>query len=105
MIMVIKIDDLQEIATILFSKLKEDIGAEINISKDYYWNISDDEMYDPYKEPQNLTIGQLSDDLTELRRLLIEEDAILYDVKRFAEILKAISFGQCIRFGVDDISR
>ena len=89
--MIIRIDDLQEMATILFSKLKENIGIEINTSKDYYWNIPDDEIYNPYQEPQNLTIGQLSDDLTELKRLLEKEEAILYDFKRLAEILRVVS--------------
>ncbi|HBC30007.1 MAG: hypothetical protein WC142_04010 [Bacteroidales bacterium] len=89
--MIIRVDDLQKIADTLFSKLKKNVGLEIDISKDYYWNISDDELYNPYQEPKTLTIGQLSDDITELQRLLEKDETISYDIKRFAEVLKAIS--------------
>ncbi|MDR0368186.1 MAG: hypothetical protein LBH82_03480 [Bacteroidales bacterium] len=89
--MIIKIDNLQEIAIQLLSKLKEKVGSDMEISKDYYWCISDDELYNPYQEPENLTVGQLSDDIIELERLLKKDEAISYDIKRLSEILKAVS--------------
>lgn len=41
------------------------------ISNDYYWEISPDEIYDPYKEPENFTLGQLSDDMQEYAGFII----------------------------------
>jgi len=55
----------------LLTKLKENIGDEIMISNDYYWEISPDEIYDPYKEPENFTLGQLSDDMQEYAGFII----------------------------------
>jgi hypothetical protein len=89
--MKIKIDEIQKITFLLFSKLKENKGDEIEIANDYYWDISNDELYNPYEEPKNITLGQLSDDIKEIQRLANPDDAIIYDLKRLAVILKAIS--------------
>jgi len=89
--MKIKISEIDSALTLLLKKLKENIGDEITISNDYYWEISPDEIYDPYKEPENFTLGQLSDDMQEIRRLQNSKDVIAYDLNRVSRILKAIS--------------
>ena len=89
--MKINIDELQKVTIFLLSKLKENSGEEIEISNDYYWSILDDELYNPYEKPTDLTLGQLSDDLEEIKRLINSDDAIMYDLKRLAVIFKAIS--------------
>lgn len=35
---------------------------EIEISQDFYWDISAERRYDPYEQPSEMTIGQLSED-------------------------------------------
>ena len=45
---------------------------------------------DPYEEPKIISLGQLSDDLEEIQRLNKSDDAIAYDLKRLASILKAL---------------
>lgn len=89
--MKVNIDDIQKITYLLLSKLKESRGNVIEINNDYYWDISNDEIYNPYVEPKNLTLGQLSDELKEIQRLIKSDDAIVYDFKRVAEILKVLS--------------
>jgi hypothetical protein len=89
--MKVNIDEIQKIISLLLSKLKESKGNEIEISNDYYWDISQDELYSPYEEPKNVTLGQLSDDLEEVQRLIKSDDAIMYDLKRLSNILKVLS--------------
>ncbi|TDQ81704.1 hypothetical protein [Sphingobacterium yanglingense] len=89
--MKISISEIQKITSDLLSKLKENKGDEIQITNDYYWDISDEEVYNPYEEPRSITLGQLSDDLREIERLINSDDAIMYDLRRIAIILKAIS--------------
>ena len=89
--MKVNIDEIQKITSLLLSKLKESKGSEIEISNDYYWDISQDELYSPYEEPKNITLGQLSDDLEEVQRLAKSDDAIMYDLKRLSNILKVLS--------------
>jgi hypothetical protein len=89
--MKVNIDEIQKITFLLLSKLKESKGNEIEISSDYYWDISQDELYSPHKEPKNITLGQLSDDLEEVQRLSKSDDGIIYDLKRLSNILKVLS--------------
>jgi len=89
--MKINIDEIQKITSLLLSKLKESKGNEIEIGNDFYWDISDYELYNPYEEPKNITLGQLSDDLEEIQRLIKSDDAIMYDLKRLSGILKVLS--------------
>lgn len=87
-----KIDDLKEIINILLLRVKENIGDEISFSNDYYWDIANNQLYDPYNMPTDITLGSLYDDISEVDRLLLSsDDAIVYDLKRIAEILKALS--------------
>ncbi len=90
--MKVNIEELQNVVILLLSKLKETQGDEIEIKNDYDWDFSDEEIYDPYKDPKTFTIGQLSDDLLEIHRISrSSDDALPYDLKRVANILTTIS--------------
>lgn len=89
--MKVRINEIQEITSLLLLKLKEKMGNEIEINNDYYWDISDNELYNPYEEPKNITLGQLSDDLDEIKRLLTSNDSVPYDLKRISNILKTLT--------------
>lgn len=97
--MKVNIDELQQITSYLLSRLKEQKGNVIELENDFYWDISSEELYKPYDDPQNILLGQLSDDLTEVNRLSKSKDvAIPYDLKRIAEILKALSIENSVAF-------
>lgn len=88
----IKVDELEQIFKSLTDRLRLTTGGEIELSVDYYWHIPSDQIYNPYEDPKNLDMGQLWDDLAELRRILREEDdAIFYDFERLGNILIAVS--------------
>ncbi len=93
--MKIKVKDLMEIINILSESLKELPDSEIDLDvNDYFWEILENELYDPLKtpDPENFGLGQISDDWTELRRLKDNKDIpITYDLKRLGNILKCIS--------------
>ena len=90
--MKVNLDEISKLVMILISNLKESKGTEIEINNDYYWDISSDQLYNPYDNPTNMSLGQLSDDLNEISRLFkSKEEAIPYDLKRIAEILKTLS--------------
>jgi len=88
----LNLDDLQGVISLLLSNIKDEKGVEIELKNDFYWDISAKELYNPYEEPKDITLGQLSDDIQEVKKLSQSgENAIPYDLKRVAEILKAIS--------------
>jgi len=41
----------------------------INVPHDYYWSIPKQSKYNPYAQPSDLSLGQLSDDVYELRQI------------------------------------
>jgi len=89
--MKIKIDEIQKIIMLVLSNLREAKGNEIELENDFYWDILSDELYNPYEDPKDISLGQLSWDLEEIKRLLKSPEEVMpYDLKRIAEILKAI---------------
>lgn len=96
--MKVKIDNLEKIISLLLKKLKNSKGNEIELDNDLYWAISSEELYNPYEEPKNMTLGQLEDEVNEIMRLMDTDDAIIYDLKRVANILTALSIENPIAF-------
>lgn len=89
--MKVNIFEIEKVISILLEKLRRTKGNEIELKNDFYWDIATDELYNPYKEPKNITLGQLSDDLEELKRLNSTDGEISYDLKRVSSILTALS--------------
>ena len=92
-IMKINIDELEDCLSQLLSKLKESKGLNIELTNDFYWDIHSDELYNPYVQPKELSLGQLSDDWQEIKRLVgnNSSNSIPYDIIRITNILKALS--------------
>ena len=86
--------EVLHVLTLLSKKINENFGDEITLSsQDYYWQMTLDEMYDIQQEPKELMIGQISDDWSELKRLLANgDDAISYDLVSLGELLKLLKY-------------
>jgi len=89
--MEINLDDIRTIFEKLIKHL-EKIGVNtVSIPVDYYWNIPNDVVYDPYNEPTKFDMGQLSDDWRELQKLLDDDrEPVGYHLVWLAAVLKAI---------------
>ncbi len=90
--MQIDIDELERITIFLLDKFKKVEGSKIEIKGDYYWDIASEEIYNPYAEPQNISLGQLDDDWKVLKQLLKSEDSVPYDLKRIGAIFTALAY-------------
>lgn len=44
--------------------------THVDLDKDYYWSIDDEELYEVSRQPQNLGLGQLYDDWEFLEGML-----------------------------------
>lgn len=85
--------ELAEITQHLLRRLEQDGVGQIELSVDYYWDISKEELYQPYDAPEKLTIGQVSDDLNELRRVMRGERAVIpYHLVWLASVLRAVGY-------------
>ncbi len=61
--------ELREATLALLKHLDETGQSEFEIDEDYYWSVPQEDLYDPYKTPSDLTLGQLSHDWDEVRSL------------------------------------
>jgi hypothetical protein len=63
----------------------------VELPSDYYWDIPEGEKYNPYQKPSDLTLGQLTDDWSELNKVLEgSAEPISYHFVWLAAILRAI---------------
>ncbi|MBK8655193.1 MAG: hypothetical protein IPN20_15100 [Haliscomenobacter sp.] len=87
--------DINEIETALMKVLEElrsQKGDLIDMAPaDYYWSIDKDELYNPYAIPEHFTLGQLTDDLQELKKLAQGDvEPVALDLVKVRAVLAAI---------------
>ncbi len=92
--MIINVRELEQVVATLMAQLKERAGETIEIEKeDYYWAINQDEKYNPYKKPDDLTIGQLSEDWDNMSDILKNErEPISYDFVKLSSLMQFIGY-------------
>ena len=90
--MEIALSELLRLGEKLFAHLEEKGYVKIEVSSDYYWEIPEESRYDSLNEPQKFVVGQLSDDWSELQKILrSEREPLGYALVWYSAILKAIS--------------
>ena len=59
---VIKISILEKAVASILSSLKEQSIESVELPVDYFWSIPPDKKFDVYTQPNDFTIGQISED-------------------------------------------
>ena len=89
--MEVHIGELKEIIDTVFETLRSRGVDRVDIPHDFYWSIPGLRRYSPYEEPRELTMGQLSDDMHELRRIHADDAPVTcYALVWAAAVLRAI---------------
>jgi len=84
-------NDLKNILLALINKIEKLDNSSFSLDNDLYWSIQDEELYNIYEEPQEITIGSLKDDWDFLQKILNEEREVIgYDFNKVSNILKKI---------------
>lgn len=82
---------LRDSASMLIDHLERVAGEEIQLNKDYYWEIPSEQRFDPHAEPLAFTLGQLSECVDNLRRMTSEpSSAVAFGPVWFGELCKTI---------------
>lgn len=68
--MKIRVAELRRASAVLFDYLEQTGCDEIELDQDHYWSIPIEELYSMYSAPVNLTVGQLSEDLENVRAVV-----------------------------------
>ena len=89
--MEVSIQELRSATDKLFAHLSESGRATVSIKHDYYWSIPKECRHDPYSQPTDLTLGQLSSDLAELRRIIDGSgEPLAFALVWLAEVIREI---------------
>ncbi|HLV24710.1 MAG TPA: hypothetical protein VKZ41_00210 [Gemmatimonadales bacterium] len=87
----ISTDELRRATDVLLRHLEQSGHGAIEIEKDFYWSVSPDERYDLEKQPTELGVGQLSDDIAEVRAIVEGQKApVGYALVWLSSILRAV---------------
>lgn len=62
--------ELKDIFECLVTHLENTGQHTFDIGEDYYWSVPEDSKYHPYEKPDELTLGQLNDDWSELKAIV-----------------------------------
>jgi len=82
------LEELEQITQLLFKHLRDKGKLQFELTEDYYWHISKDERYNPEVTPKALDLGQLTDDLSQLRRAASgQSELVTFDLTELASIL------------------
>ncbi len=66
----VSLDEIEKAVLLVFKHLKDQQIVQAEIPEDYYWEIAEEDRYDPAKTPIDLSLGQLSEDWERLRQIL-----------------------------------
>jgi hypothetical protein len=63
----ISIDEFRKATEVILCRIEERGHRTVDIDVDFYWAVPKKHRYDPYKQPSELTMGQLTEDWRELQ--------------------------------------
>ena len=88
----ININEVETAVLQLLKELRSQKGDLVEIDPiDYYWSINREELYDPYHNPKELTLGQLTDDLEEIKKIANREsEPVSHDLVKLSSVLAAL---------------
>ena len=89
--MLITVEALRRITLTLLDRLESSGYHSVEITQDFYWDIDRPQRHDLDVEPQNLAVGQLSEDWWNLQEMARDESLCDgYGLTRLAAILREI---------------
>lgn len=87
----IPIDQLRRALDVALRHVEASAGPTVTLKEDLFWSVPVDELYDFAGEPQDLTIGQLSESWRHLENLLARQDQpVGYHLVWLADVIRAI---------------
>lgn len=89
--MKVRVSELRQAANVLFDHLERMGHGEIEVDSDYYWSIPQEKLYSVYEEPSDFTVGQLSEDLENIRAIGAgQKEPIAYALVWLSAILRSV---------------
>ena len=86
----ISIAELAEITAAIFKEAQEAGVDEVELDENYYWLVPDESIYDisTGDQPQDLNLGSLFDDYSELKKSCELDRLLPYDLKYISSLFR-----------------
>lgn len=90
----VPLEVLRQATQVILDQMEDSGVSELTLDKDYFWSIPPDEAYDVYNEPSNLTVGQLTECLDNLK-VIVEDPSRSTSVALvwLGELMRAVGNG------------
>lgn len=87
----VSLKTLRTVTALLYDHLETQGLTELDVADVFYWSIPRENRNDQYVEPKEFTMGQTSDDVTELQRIAVgEADPMGLGLVWLASVLREI---------------
>lgn len=86
----VTVRELREASEAMYLWLERNVGEQIELDVDLFWWIDPKQVYDPYREPKDLTLGSVGDSIQFLRRI-VEADVPIGDgLVWLSQVMRAV---------------
>lgn len=80
----------RKVSRVLIDYLEETQGPQIELEHDYFWSVPHDSAYDVTKAPDELTVGQLTECIENLKSSIDGDHVLSYDLVWLGDVLGAV---------------
>lgn len=90
----ISVEDLRQALTRVLDKAEQELGRDIDLGADEYWEVPAEATYSLAREPgDGLTVGRLSDDAETVRQMLQADYDIFvwHDLAHLCGVLRRVA--------------
>lgn len=74
---VVQVEELRAAIEQILAAVERTHGSSVTLDEDYYWHLPVEAAYDMSAAPEIREVGQVSDDLAEMRNGLTEDGEVL----------------------------
>jgi hypothetical protein len=89
--LIVSLDEIEKAVKVVIQHLRTQKLTHAEIPEDYYWEVSEDERYNPAENPTDLSLGQLSEDWDRVQQIVKgESPPVGYALVWLASLLRKI---------------
>lgn len=83
--------ELEVALNAILEEMRSRHGSTFTLPKDYFWDIASEQLYDPYKTPSDMTLGQVSESIDWVKQIASGAgDPTSYALVWLSDVLRAL---------------
>ncbi|RSB20965.1 hypothetical protein [Enterobacter cloacae] len=99
--MKVELDLIEKAVVVIFNEMRSRGLSSVELDCDFYWNIPTEQLYNVYEKPNELDIGQITDDYDTLKKHLENDTLIYYNLKNAAAVMRFLSQYHAVNSEID----